>query len=119
MERIITAIKNESWEEALNLFVEYTQENKLDDSLCVLGASILEHFGDREGLFRLIQNGLKCNGSNYELYLLLGNYYSAENADKAFLSYENALYYARRSGNIEDISVIESIIENYKNEIHY
>ena len=117
MERIITAIQNESWEEALNLFVDYTQDNKLDDNLCILGASILEHFGDREGLFGMIQNGLKINGSNYELYLLLGNYYSAENADKAFLSYENALYYARRSGNNEDVSIIESIIENYKNEV--
>lgn len=116
MERIISAIQNESWEEALTLFVDYTNENNLDDNLCILGASILEHFDDRDSRFGLIQTGLKNNCYNYELYLLLGNYYSSENVDKAFLAYENALYYARKSGNSEDASVIESIIDNYKNE---
>ena len=116
MERIITAIQNEAWEEALNLFVDYTSGKELDDKRCVLGASILEHFDDRDDRFGLIRSGLRINMLNYELYLLLGNFYIAENKEKALLCYENALYYAKKSGSAEDISVIESIIAEYISE---
>ena len=113
MDKLIEAIQCELWEKALELFVEYSNVSKLDDQLCILGATILEHFNDREGLFEIIQTGLKFNPYNYELYLLLGKYYALENSDKAFLSYENALYYSEKSGNESDTAEIELIISNY------
>lgn len=113
MENIISAIQNEEWEEALNLYVECTKNQALDDKLCILGATILEHFNARDELFEMIHTGIKFNWSNYELYLLLGNYYSANNSDKAYLCYENALYYAIKSNNEDDVAVIKSIINSY------
>lgn len=119
MEKIIAAIQNDEWEEALNLFMEYANCHELDDRLCLIGATILEQFDDREALFDMIRTGLKQNPANYELYLLLGNYYLVENKNKSFLAYENALYYARKSKNNDDASIIQDIISNCleKNDI--
>ncbi|SFB94054.1 methyltransferase domain-containing protein [Butyrivibrio sp. YAB3001] len=114
MENILSAIQNESWEEALELFLNYTEGKKLDEDMCIIGATILEHFDDSESLFEIIQSGLKLNIFNYELYILLGNYYSRTNPEKAYLTYENALYFARKYGTEEDIETVETILNDYR-----
>ncbi len=114
MEKILSAIQNEMWDEALQLFLDYTNENKINEEVCVVGATILEHFGDKESTFDMIQAGLKFNLKNYELYLLLGNYHCEINQDKAYLSYENALFYAQKYGTEEDVEIIEGIIADFK-----
>jgi 2-polyprenyl-3-methyl-5-hydroxy-6-metoxy-1,4-benzoquinol methylase len=114
MEKIITAINNNSWKEALELFLDYTSENKLGEEACIIGATILEHFDDTESLFDMIQTGLKINLFSYELYILLGNYYGRTNPEKAYLCYENALFYALKSGSEDDIATIKQIMANYK-----
>ncbi|SFB94658.1 bifunctional glycosyltransferase/class I SAM-dependent methyltransferase [Butyrivibrio sp. YAB3001] len=113
MEHILSAVQRESWNEALDLFIEYTKTHELDENLCIIGATILEYFNDRNSLFDLIQTGLRFNYHNYELYLLLGNFYRTDNSNKALLSYENALYYAKKHGPDEDVQAIEAIIDDF------
>ena len=117
MEKILSAIQNDLWDEALQLFLDYANENKINEELCVVGATILEHFGDKESTFDMIQAGLKFNLRNYELYLLLGNHYCEINPDKAYLSYENALFYAQKYGTEEDVEIIEGIIDNFNDNV--
>ena len=114
MEKIISAINSNAWDEALTLFLDYTSENKLSEDTCIIGATILEHFDDTESLFDMIQAGLKINIFSYELYILLGNYYGRTNPDQAYLCYENALYYAIKYGNEDDIATIRSIMDDYR-----
>ena len=52
------------------------------------------------------------NPCNYELYLLLGNYYSNKNRIQAYLSYENALYHCINNGSREDYAIIEQILND-------
>lgn len=113
MEKITTAIQNEKWEEALEYFLEYTSENGLDATFCILGATIMEHFGEWDSMFDFIKRGLEQEIENHELYLLLGNYYSRENVNKAWLSYENALFYAKKSGILEDADMIGEMLSAF------
>ena len=56
-------------------------------------AGIGEYYGNRERVWEAIQKGLRFNSRNYELYVMLGNYYLAENMYQSYLCYENALFY--------------------------
>ncbi len=49
--------------------------NEYDDTLCILAATIFQHEHNEDELFYWITSGLQYNPQNYELYLLLGNYY--------------------------------------------
>lgn len=40
-----------------------------------------------------ISGGLRLDSRNYELYVVLGEYYAARNLQQTYLCYENALYY--------------------------
>ena len=84
------------------------------DVLAVLGATISEHFGDRDNTYDYISNGLQINPSNYELYVLLGNYYLVENPDLCYLCYENAHYYCEQVGNTDDAQYIGFMITELK-----
>ncbi len=117
MEKILKAIEDEKWNDALEIFLENTEGKKLDASQCVIGATILEQFDDRKARFDMILAGLKLDPFNYELYLLFGNYYAEISPKKALLTYENALYYAKKQGKSDDAEVIENIYENYKKSI--
>ncbi|MCR5671751.1 MAG: methyltransferase domain-containing protein [Butyrivibrio sp.] len=116
MEKILDAIQQGSWEEALGLFLEYTKIHDLNEELCVVGATILEQFDESDEFYSMIQSGLRFNLFNYELYLLLGNYYSRTNPKQALLTYKQALYYAEKSGNEDDTAVIRQMYEDYVKE---
>ena len=116
MERILNAIENGAWEEALQLFLEYTKIHDLNEELCVVGATILEQFGEMNDMFSMIQSGLRFNPANYELYLLLGNYYSRSDSERALLTYKQALLYAEKSGNEEDTNVVRQVKDEYEKE---
>lgn len=116
MDNVLSAIQNNEWDKALTLFMD-TMENKvLDESTCIIGATILEHFDDAQSRFDMIKAGLKLNPFNYELYILLGNYYARTNPEKALITYENAYYYATLYGTADDIEVTGSIMDEYKNQ---
>lgn len=48
---------------------------------------------DRQRAWQAIARGLKIDGHDYELYMMLGDLYAAENPRQAYLCYENALFY--------------------------
>ena len=53
----------------------------------------MEHFEQYDSMFYFIEEGLKIDPCNYELYVLLGNYYYCiGNIDQTYLAYENAYY---------------------------
>lgn len=62
-------------------------------SLCILEASIWEQLGDGQAELRAIEKGLNYDGSNYELFFMLGVYYNYINVNKAYLCYEMAAHY--------------------------
>jgi len=86
-------------------------ENLYDDTLAVYDANLALAKEEWEHLWRAVQKGLSCNYKNYELYLLLGEYYRRSNPNQAYLCYENALFYCN---NDEDAEIIRNYIENLK-----
>ncbi len=114
MSDLFALVNNEQWNEAAEALLARMDEGNLSEEECILGATIMEHFGDRECMYQLICFGLKKNPQNYELYLMLGNYYSLSNVNQAYLSYENALFYAQKQGNEEDQEIIRSVIVDFK-----
>ena len=119
MEGIIRSIETGNWDKALHSFLKYSESHTPDEKTCILGASIMEHFMDYDAMFSFISTGLKLNPSNYELYLLLGNYFGSTNPDQAYLSYENALYYCSKiyGEDCEDATIIRQTINTLKNSI--
>lgn len=86
-------------------------ENLYDDTLAVYDANLALAKEEWERLWRAVQKGLSCNYKNYELYLLLGEYYRRNNPNQAYLCYENALFYCN---NDEDAEIIRNYIDNLK-----
>ena len=89
---------------------------EMTTDLYILGATIMEHYSESEMMFSLISEGIKLDPQNYELYVLLGNYYSHQNPDQAYLSYENALYLSitQNGTDSEDSIHIGQILDQYK-----
>ena len=91
MDKIIEYINSNLWDAAANMLLEYVDEYGMSVGTAILGATICEHFDDYENMYSYIEMGLKLEPENYELYLLLGNYYATSNVNKAFICYDNAL----------------------------
>jgi GT2 family glycosyltransferase len=104
-EKTAALINSGEWEQA---FAELENVEISDDTTAILKASLFEHFGMRNAFFDALCTGLTLNGRNYELYVLLGNYYAQENMHKAYLCYENALFYC---DNDEDRGVISDMLK--------
>lgn len=116
-EQLLREIQGDQWENALKtLNGILSSGDTLDDEVFVLGASVMEHFSDYPAMYLMICRGLRLNPRNYELYLLLGNYYNTFNPDLAFLSFENALYLSilqtgEDSGDTEEL---RELTESYR-----
>lgn len=67
-------IEQNAWREAGRELGQY-MNGEWDDELAVLAATVFSALGDWEGAYTCIAQGLQYNYRNYELYLLLGNYY--------------------------------------------
>lgn len=65
-----------------------------------------------------IENGLKANHSNHNLYFLLGEALLETNVNQAYLSYENALHYAIKTGNSEDIVSIGQKLKSLEKHVN-
>ena len=114
MEKIIRQIENNEWDEAMKAFLEYSDTHVVDARSCIIGATLMEHYREHDTMFSFIADGLKMDPSNYELYILLGNYYALSNPDQAYLSYENALYHCSRSDNTSDLEAIRVLLNDYR-----
>ncbi len=97
--QILNMIEAGNYEKAEEFFRKSKAENNwYDDVAAILDATIGEYYEDRTRVWEAIRNGLMHNCRNYELYVMLGNYYLPENPNQAWLCYENALFYC----NIEE-----------------
>lgn len=59
----------------------------------IFGAAIAFAMGDEQLTWKNIETGLREDNCNYELYMMLGDYYASRNLQQAYLCYENALFY--------------------------
>lgn len=80
---------------------------------CIFKASLAFVIGDSKQVWRNIAEGLKIDGSNYELYMMLGDYYAGHNLRQAYLCYENALFYCDVE---EDREQIQAVLDNLINQ---
>lgn len=85
-----------------------------EDILAILEAAIYEHENRPDKVFESVGKGLKYNYANYELYVVLGNYYMARNKEQAYLCYENAEFYC---DNKQDLSYILQWKEKMRSEV--
>lgn len=82
-----------------------------NDTIAIFDASLCLSKGDYEEMWIAIKRGLECNPSNYELYVMLGEYYLNSNPNQAYLCFENALFYCN---NDADRVQIQELITNLK-----
>lgn len=92
-EKIGVLINEGRLEEAKELLEEYKTIAYYNDNMAIFEASLYFSENKTEEAFQCIAKGLSYNCRNYELYFMLGNYYSIKNKNQAFLCYENAEYY--------------------------
>ena len=115
MNKVIQFINEDNWGAAAEEVLNMLQTETFTDEIAILAATVNAHFGDDEMVFSFIQKGLNYNYQNYELYLMLGDYYACRNVNQSYLCYENALYYCEKLGNDEDYNQILEIINEFKN----
>lgn len=101
-EKLAQLINDEEWEQAEKEF-QLHQNDVWTDELAILAAYLFFQKGQEEEAYESIRKGLLYNYKNYELYLILGNYYEQKNINQAWLCYENAEFYC---DNEEDSDII-------------
>ncbi len=74
----------------------------------IFQASVAFAGEDYPGAWEAVAEGLCLDGRNYELYMLLGEYYAPRNLQQACLCYENALYYCDAE---EDRLQIQAVLD--------
>lgn len=107
MDNIKSAIERQNYIEAFELLKEYVKSHPaFTDTIAILESSIYMGLEDFQAALSSIQEGLRYNPANHELYFMLGITYEAIfEYNKAFLCYENALFYCRNQA--DDRSIIE------------
>jgi GT2 family glycosyltransferase/ubiquinone/menaquinone biosynthesis C-methylase UbiE len=108
---IVDEINKGNWE-AASVLLE--NADAADDYVSILKASVYEHYEKYGKMFEHISAGLKYNGANYELYVMLGNYYMPSNINRAYLCYENALFYC---DNEDDCAFISGRMNEIKENV--
>lgn len=108
--RLIELINAGEWELAEQEF-QLHQNDVWTDELAVLAATIFFQKGQMEDAYESIRKGLLYNYKNYELYLLLGNYYEQKNVNQAWLCYENAEFYCDKKEDLDIILQYKAVVE--------
>lgn len=85
-------IQNEEYAKAHTLLLQATDAEK-DDSFYALAADLMLREGLAVRFFEVLREGLRKNHRNYELYVLLGEYYLSEDPGKALTCFSQALFY--------------------------
>lgn len=116
IKEIQRAIAEDNYETAEELLQKYRTEGAgYDDIIAILDAAVGEYYHDRKRVWEAIKSGLEYNCRNYELYVMLGNYYLQENLYQSWLCYENALFYCEDE---EDRMAIRQLLSQLKEEYH-
>lgn len=84
-----------------------------NDTVAIFDANLAMNTGNAPRMWNAIKRGLENNPKNYELYVMLGEYYLNTNPNQAYLCFENALLYC---DNESDYAQIQGLIETLKNE---
>lgn len=115
-EQLDTLINEENYEKADRILREYlTQDGLYDDVLAIYDGDIGQNLGDNERTWAAIRQGLCFNPENYELYVMLGNYYLAENPEQSWLCYEHALACCQDPDDRFQIQeMLRQLTENHK-----
>ena len=91
-EQLQDLITEENYTEADWVLREYLlRGGQYDDVLAIYDGDIGQNLGDSERTWAAICQGLCYEPENYELYVMLGNYYLDENPVQSWLCYEHAL----------------------------
>lgn len=91
LEELIRLIGERDWQEARTLADRLREKGENSDAFWILNGTVYEAEGQDELVYACITLGLRQNPQNYELYFMLGNYYSVRNVNQAWLCYEYAL----------------------------
>lgn len=111
---LLEALEAGDFRTAARRLVQLDRSVLAPDRLAILEASVREGLGDRPGMYDAIRRGLIANGRNYELYVMLGNYYLEKNLKQASLCYENALFYCDENADREQIkALLRQLSETY------
>lgn len=105
-------LEKADYEGAENLLFEKTYEVRPDHK-AIFGAYIALAEGKRAQALEKITEGLKLDSTNYELYLMLGEYYASVNSRQAYLCYENALFYCK---DREEREQLKNLIKEFKRQ---
>lgn len=92
-EHIKELVNASLWSEARQQLNSISQDLRQAPEYWILNATVYNAQNLSEYEWKCISIGLSKDPYNYELYYMLGNYYSARNANQAFLCYEQALFY--------------------------
>lgn len=99
-EQFLSAIKN--------------TKNIYNDTLAIFEATLAQRKENSDAMWEAIQKGLAINDRNFELYILLGEYYLPTNPNQAYLCFENALFYCTEEADKEFVrSYISELKANY------
>lgn len=110
-EKLAELINTGNWEQAEQELAIH-QRDEWTDELAILAATVFFQKGWYEDAYESIRRGLLYNYKNYELYLLLGNYYVQKNINQAWLCYENAVFYCDNPKDMEIILEYKAALEN-------
>lgn len=106
-DKILESIEKGDWNSAIKELNPVLAQNRFDENLAVLAATIFIGIDDIANARDVIGSGLRINHRNYELWLLLGQCYERSNVNQAYLCYENSLFYC---DNEDDRKVIQEFI---------
>lgn len=112
MDRLTKSVNNSDWITAENIINEIYDKHKDNANFFILAAEVYSHLDKKNYMFECISNGIKLEPTNYELYYMLGNYYSDINSQQAYLCYEMAAFYA---ANTDDETFLNNIFSDFKN----
>lgn len=78
---------------------------------CILAATTYLALEQFDLFWAIMQLGFKFDPNNYELYLILGQYYELTNMNQAYLCYENAYFHCAYP---QDQAIIKDFMNNAK-----
>ena len=110
--QVQTAILAGQYEQAKKILAE-TKKNIRTVYQAIFGAAIAYAMGDEQLTWKNIETGLREDNCNYELYMMLGDYYASRNLQQAYLCYENALFYCDVP---EDGAQIQGVIDSLREQ---
>lgn len=100
---------SEAYSALVRSFSEEIPKMTADPDYCVLAADVFLNSGELDRAFDIITLGLLADRGNYELYLLLGEYYWLYSPNQALICYNQALFLCNDN---DDREVIKSFIDN-------